>query len=125
MHLPSSSSLHDPDKTHFGAQDNTKRALSKLLEDAICLHDILYILLNVFKNAACLVDKRGDLPIHLLSRQLWNWNYRLRQHFHLQEPQNRGELRRVMEDVSLKLGDCCDLLLKPLIGLRILCCARG
>jgi len=117
-------------------QDSFKNSLQDIKEDAITLKDIVGIVLNAYEEGALMVDRNGDLPAHLLAKQLWEWEKHFKENYlneHGREEKldifiNRKqhkELKYLFREVSFIHRECIQSLLQPIHNIRSLCRAKG
>ena len=91
-----------------------------LKEDARNFKDVLKMLVESNPMGATKLDKNGDLPVHLLARQLWHWKNKMKPR------KKRSQKERIIfGEVLMIIRDCIEILLKPLAHHKKSCYAIG
>ena len=132
-----SKDVQDALQSGMSNQDSLYSALMNIKENAECLKDIISIVLRANEEAALMVDRNGDLPIHLLTRQLWSWEKHFKDNYlHRKDNQNDNlqvfisrkhvkQLKALFKEVNFIHRECIQSLLQPIRRTRSVCRAKG
>eukprot|EP00980_Cylindrotheca_fusiformis_P015824 scaffold4634_cov122-Cylindrotheca_fusiformis.AAC.5 len=102
-------------------------SVADLVEDILCFNKMLKLLHDKDPDACTLMDNEGNLPVHLLSRLLieWETSWYQKVYSDANDSDRKGENEAEVSKLYQMMSQCVDLLLKAVATRQDLCTRGG